>query len=74
MGLNDLYIFRLLFYVHQSEEIFTGAVREVKEETRIETKFLEVIAFSSVSSEIKIDDLEVQAAKWMPLVELSNNR
>ncbi|KAF5769385.1 putative hydrolase [Helianthus annuus] len=64
------------------EEIFTGAIREVKEETGIDTEFLEVIAFRHahnvafeksdlfficmlrpVSSEIKTDDLEVQAAK-----------
>lgn len=75
-------------FILESEEIFTGAVREVKEETGIETEFLEVIAFRHahnvafeksdlfficmlrpVSSEIKIDDLEVQAAKWMPLIE-----
>lgn len=75
-------------FILESEEIFTGAVREVKEETGIETEFLEVIAFRHahnvafeksdlfficmlrpVSSEIKIDDLEVQAAKWMPLSE-----
>ncbi|PWA76796.1 Nudix hydrolase 6-like protein [Artemisia annua] len=75
-------------FILESEEIFTGAVREVKEETGIETEFLEVIAFRHahnvafeksdlfficmlrpVSTEIKIDDLEVQAAKWMPLIE-----
>ncbi|GJU76385.1 putative reverse transcriptase domain-containing protein [Tanacetum coccineum] len=49
-------------FILESEEIFAGAVREVKEETGIETEFLEVIAFRPVSSEIKIDDLEVQAA------------
>ncbi|XP_021969046.1 nudix hydrolase 8 isoform X1 [Helianthus annuus] len=76
------------FDVKQSEEIFSGAVREVKEETGIDTEFLEVIAFRHahnvafeksdlfficmlrpVSSDIKIDDLEVQAAKWMALRE-----
>ncbi|KAI7751893.1 hypothetical protein M8C21_002620 [Ambrosia artemisiifolia] len=75
-------------FILESEEIFSGAVREVKEETGIDTEFLEVIAFRHahnvafeksdlfficmlrpVSSEIKIDDLEVQAAKWMPLRE-----
>ncbi|GKB11246.1 NUDIX hydrolase 8-like protein [Tanacetum coccineum] len=65
-------------FILESKEIFTGGVREVKEETWIETEFLEVIAFryicsreyygeqsfiSIFSSEIKIDDLEVQAAK-----------
>ncbi|XP_057976265.1 nudix hydrolase 8-like isoform X2 [Malania oleifera] len=33
-------------FIHESEEIFTGAVREVKEETGIDTEFVEVIAFS----------------------------
>ncbi|XP_076951872.1 nudix hydrolase 8-like isoform X1 [Bidens hawaiensis] len=75
-------------FILESEEIFSGAVREVKEETGIDTEFLEVIAFRHahnvafeksdlfficmlrpVSSEIKIDDLEVQAAKWMALRE-----
>ncbi|KAI3727437.1 hypothetical protein L6452_16050 [Arctium lappa] len=75
-------------FILESEEIFTGAVREVKEETGIDTEFLEVIAFRHahnvafeksdlfficmlrpVSSEINIDDLEVQASKWMPLME-----
>ncbi|KAL7608470.1 nudix hydrolase 8 isoform X1 [Lactuca sativa] len=75
-------------FILESEEIFTGAVREVKEETGISTEFLEVIAFRHahnvafeksdlfficmlrpISTEIKIDDLEVQAAKWMPLME-----
>ncbi|GJS49051.1 NUDIX hydrolase 8-like protein [Tanacetum coccineum] len=37
-------------FILELEEIFTGAVREVKEET-------------GVSSEIKIDDLEVQSSK-----------
>ncbi|KAI7725394.1 hypothetical protein M8C21_014910 [Ambrosia artemisiifolia] len=69
-------------FILESEEIFTGAIREVKEETGIDTEFLEVIAFrhahnvafeksdlfficmlKPVSSEIKTDDLEVQAAK-----------
>ncbi|CAN6456856.1 unnamed protein product [Victoria cruziana] len=31
--------------IHKSEEIFDGAIREVKEETGIDTEFLEVIAF-----------------------------
>ncbi|KAJ0771039.1 putative hydrolase [Helianthus annuus] len=74
-------------FILESEEIFSGAVREVKEETGIDTEFLEVIAFRHahnvafeksdlfficmlrpVSSEIKIDDLEVQAAKVKGLV------
>ncbi|XP_024994100.1 nudix hydrolase 8-like [Cynara cardunculus var. scolymus] len=75
-------------FILESEEIFTGAVREVKEETGIDTEFLEVIAFRHahnvafeksdlfficmlrpISSQINIDDLEVQASKWMPLME-----
>ncbi|KAJ0964705.1 hypothetical protein J5N97_025843 [Dioscorea zingiberensis] len=31
--------------INKSEEIFSGAIREVKEETGIETAFLEVVAF-----------------------------
>ncbi|GLT49136.1 hypothetical protein SLA2020_227140 [Shorea laevis] len=75
-------------YILESEEIFTGAVREVKEETGIDTKFVEVVAFRHVhnmafeksdlffvcmlnplSSQIMVDDHEILAAKWMPLVE-----
>ncbi|KAF3448279.1 hypothetical protein FNV43_RR08992 [Rhamnella rubrinervis] len=75
-------------FILESEEIFTGAVREVKEETGIDTEFVEVIAFRHahnvafeksdlfficmlrpLSSQIIVDDLEIQAAKWMPLVE-----
>ncbi|MBA0852392.1 hypothetical protein Goshw_004756 [Gossypium schwendimanii] len=44
-------------FIVESEEIFTGAVREVKEET------------GPVSTHIMVDDHEIQAAKWMPLVE-----
>ncbi|CAK9185009.1 unnamed protein product [Ilex paraguariensis] len=73
---------------NKSEEIFTGAVREVKEETGIDTEFVEVIAFRHahnvafeksdlffiymlrpLSTQIMVDDLEIQAAKWMPLAE-----
>ncbi|XVF51815.1 hypothetical protein PTKIN_Ptkin04bG0214700 [Pterospermum kingtungense] len=32
-------------FIVESEEIFTGAVREVKEETGIDTEFVEVVAF-----------------------------
>ncbi|XP_043718377.1 nudix hydrolase 8-like [Telopea speciosissima] len=75
-------------FILESEEIFTGVVREVKEETGIDTQFEEVIAFRHahnvafrksdlfficmlrpLSTEIKVDDLEIQAAKWMPLTE-----
>uniref|UniRef100_A0A0A9GTQ6 Nudix hydrolase domain-containing protein n=1 Tax=Arundo donax TaxID=35708 RepID=A0A0A9GTQ6_ARUDO len=75
-------------FIHASEEIFTGAVREVKEETGIDSEFVELIAFRHahnvafqksdlfficilrpLSSVIKIDEVEIQAAKWMPLAE-----
>ncbi|XP_070047768.1 nudix hydrolase 8-like [Nicotiana tomentosiformis] len=75
-------------FILESEEIFTGVVREVKEETGIDTKFVEVMAFRHaqnvafeksdlffvcllrpLSKHIKVDDLEIKAAKWMPLVE-----
>ncbi|KAL8091266.1 nudix hydrolase 8-like isoform X1 [Apium graveolens] len=75
-------------FIQESEEIFTGAVREVKEETGIDTEFVEVVAFRHaqnvafqksdlffvcmlrpLSNQIIIDDIEVQAAKWMPLDE-----
>lgn len=75
-------------FILESEEIFNGAVREVKEETGIDTEFIEVVAFRHVhnvafeksdlfficmlkpsSSQIMVDDHEIQAAKWMPLVE-----
>ncbi|CAJ2663997.1 unnamed protein product [Trifolium pratense] len=75
-------------FIHEAEEIYTGAVREVKEETGIDTEFIEIIAFRHVhnvafeksdlfficmlrplSSKITVDDLEIEAAKWMPLVE-----
>lgn len=75
-------------FINESEEIFAGAVREVKEETGIDTEFVEVTAFRHVhhaafeksdlfficmlrplSMQIVIDELEIQAAKWMPLIE-----
>ncbi|PPD83520.1 hypothetical protein GOBAR_DD19536 [Gossypium barbadense] len=60
-------------FIVESEEIFTGAVREVKEETGVDTEFVEVVAFrhvhNPVSTHIMVDDHEIQAAKWMPLVE-----
>lgn len=34
-------------FVEEGEDIFGGAIREVKEETRINTKFLKVLAFST---------------------------
>ncbi|XP_057520302.1 nudix hydrolase 8 [Amaranthus tricolor] len=75
-------------FIHESEEIYTGAVREVKEETGIDAEFVEVIAFrhaqnvafeksdlfficmlKPLTTQITVDDHEIVAAKWMPLVE-----
>ncbi|GAV85047.1 NUDIX domain-containing protein, partial [Cephalotus follicularis] len=75
-------------FILESEEIYNGVAREVKEETGIDTEFVEIIAFRHahnvafdksdllfvcmlrpLSTQIKIDGLEIQAAKWMPLVE-----
>ncbi|PIA28692.1 hypothetical protein AQUCO_06700014v1 [Aquilegia coerulea] len=75
-------------FILESEEIFTGVVREVKEETGIDTEFVEVVAFRHalrvafeksdllficmlrpLSTQIKVDDLEIKDAKWMPLTE-----
>lgn len=75
-------------FILESEEIYTGAVREVKEETGIDTEFMEVVAFRHaknvsfeksdlffvcmlrpLSTEIVVDDLEIQEAKWMDLGE-----
>uniref|UniRef100_A0ACD5UE67 Uncharacterized protein n=1 Tax=Avena sativa TaxID=4498 RepID=A0ACD5UE67_AVESA len=76
-------------FIQASEELYTGAIREVKEETGVDTEFVDVVAFRHahnvafqksdlffmcmlrpVSSAIKIDETEIQAAKWMPLEEL----
>ncbi|KAL2479936.1 Nudix hydrolase 8 [Abeliophyllum distichum] len=76
-------------YINKSEELFSGAVREVKEETGIDTTFLELVAFRHVhrvafeksdllfvcmleplSFDIKIDEKEIQDAKWITLDEL----
>ncbi|CAN0908420.1 Nudix hydrolase 8 [Linum grandiflorum] len=73
-------------FIHEAEEIYSGAIREVKEETGIDTEFVEVMAFrhahnlafqksdlffvcmlEPLSTEISIDDYEIQAARWMPL-------
>lgn len=75
-------------FILEAEEIYTGAVREVKEETGIDTEFIEVIAFRHahnaafeksdlfficmlrpLSSRIIVDEHEIQAAQWMPLIE-----
>ncbi|KAL4178599.1 hypothetical protein AMTRI_Chr13g115890 [Amborella trichopoda] len=75
-------------FVVESEEIFSGAIREVREETGIDTEFVEVMAIRHahrvafeksdlffvcllrpLSTQIIVDELEIQAAKWMPLSE-----
>ncbi|XWS26745.1 hypothetical protein CRYUN_Cryun26dG0056800 [Craigia yunnanensis] len=75
-------------YINKYEDIFSGVVREVKEETGVDTVFLEMVAFrhahrvafeksdllfacilKPLSSEIIVDEKEIQDAKWMPLGE-----
>ncbi|KAL4566918.1 hypothetical protein LXL04_031044 [Taraxacum kok-saghyz] len=72
------------------EELFDGAKREVKEETGIDTEFVEILAFRQshkvyfeksdlffvcmmrpLSFDIQIQELEIEAAKWMPLEEVA---
>ncbi|XP_042479297.1 nudix hydrolase 2-like isoform X2 [Macadamia integrifolia] len=74
--------------INEGEDICVGAVREVKEETGIDTEFVEVLAFSEStktffeksdlfffcmlrprSFEIQMQELEIEAAQWMPLEE-----
>ncbi|TKY57401.1 Nudix hydrolase 10 [Spatholobus suberectus] len=74
--------------VEAGEELLAAAVREVKEETGIDTEFVELLAFRHahnsffgkselfflcmlrpLSSDIKKQDLEIEAAKWMPFEE-----
>ncbi|OMO64693.1 hypothetical protein COLO4_31937 [Corchorus olitorius] len=52
--------------VDEGEDLCTAAVREVKEETAIDTKFVEVLAFRY---EICKQESEIEAAKWMPFDE-----
>ncbi|KAJ4708568.1 Nudix hydrolase [Melia azedarach] len=75
-------------YINKSEDIFSAATREVKEETGVDTTFLEMVAFrhahlvafeksdllfvcmlKPLSTEITIDEKEIQAAKWMRVEE-----
>ncbi|WOK92032.1 nudix hydrolase 2 isoform X4 [Canna indica] len=72
--------------VDPGEDISAGAVREVKEETGIDTEFVEVLAFRQshksffdksdlfficmlhpLSSDIKKQDSEIEAAEWIPI-------
>lgn len=76
--------------VEVGEEIFEGVIREVKEETGIDTEFVQVLAFRQwhnvlfgksdlffvcmmrpLSFDIQIQELEIEAAKWMPLEEVA---
>ncbi|XP_073004231.1 nudix hydrolase 2-like isoform X2 [Typha latifolia] len=72
----------------EGEDIHAGAVREVKEETGIDTEFVEVLAFRQshmsffqksdlffvcmlrpLSFEIHKQEIEIEAAQWMPIEE-----
>ncbi|KAL7217761.1 hypothetical protein ACSBR2_011074 [Camellia fascicularis] len=74
--------------VDEGEDIFAAAVREVKEETNIDTEFVEILAFrqfhkvffeksdlfflcilSPLSFDIQKQELEIEAAQWMPFEE-----
>ncbi|XP_054798804.1 nudix hydrolase 2-like isoform X1 [Prosopis cineraria] len=76
--------------VDAGEDIFNAAIREVKEETGIDTEFVEVLAFRQehktffgksdlfflcvlrpLSFDIKKQDLEIEAAQWMPFEEFA---
>ncbi|KAI3688475.1 hypothetical protein L2E82_46079 [Cichorium intybus] len=76
--------------VEVGEDIFDGVIREVKEETGIDTEFVQVLAFRQwhnvlfgksdlffvcmmrpLSFDIQIQELEIEAAKWMPLEEVA---
>ncbi|XP_039070323.1 nudix hydrolase 2 [Hibiscus syriacus] len=77
--------------VDEGEDICAAAVREVKEETAVDTKFIEVLAFRQshkaffdksdifflcllepLSSEIQMQETEIEAAKWMPFEEYAS--
>ncbi|KAI4379378.1 hypothetical protein MLD38_005687 [Melastoma candidum] len=76
-------------YINKSEDLFTGAIREVKEETGVDTAFIQMVAFRHVhlvafeksdllfvcmleplSTEITIDEDEIQDARWMKFEEI----
>ncbi|CAI8599204.1 unnamed protein product [Vicia faba] len=56
--------------VNEGEDICDAVIREVKEETGVETEFVEVLAFrqshKSFFSEIRLAS-EIEATKWMPV-------
>ncbi|KAK7262069.1 hypothetical protein RJT34_29629 [Clitoria ternatea] len=74
--------------VDQGEDICVAAVREVKEETGVDSEFVEALAFRQshmsffeksdlffvcllrpLSSDIQIQEIEIEAAQWMPFDE-----
>ncbi|XP_034678528.1 nudix hydrolase 10-like isoform X2 [Vitis riparia] len=74
--------------VDAGEDIFKAAVREVKEETNIDTEFVEILGFRQthksffeksdllflcmmrpLSFDVQKQELEIEAAKWMPFEE-----
>lgn len=76
--------------VDEGEDICLAAVREVKEETGIDTEFIEIVAFRQthrsfydksdlfflcflrpLSFSIQKQELEIEAAQWMPLEEFA---
>lgn len=76
--------------VDEGEDICVAAVREVKEETGIDTEFVEIVAFRQthksffeksdlfflcvlhpLSFSVQKQELEIEAAQWMPLEEFA---
>lgn len=74
--------------VDEGEDIFQAAIREVKEETGVDTEFSEILAFGQshktffdksdllflcmmrpLSFDIQKQELEIEAAQWMPFEE-----
>ncbi|KHN42675.1 Nudix hydrolase 8 [Glycine soja] len=60
-------------FVLQSEELYAGAIREVKEETGNvafeKSDLFFICTLRPLSAETIVDDPEIEAAKWMPQVE-----
>ncbi|KAL8138193.1 hypothetical protein V2J09_004194 [Rumex salicifolius] len=76
--------------LEEGEDVHTAVMREVKEETGIDTEFIEILAFRQshkmffgksdmfficflrpLSFDIQIQELEIEAAQWMPLDEFA---
>ncbi|KAJ1427112.1 NUDIX hydrolase domain [Sesbania bispinosa] len=74
--------------VDQGEDICVAAVREVKEETGVDSEFVEILAFRQshmsffdksdlffvcllrpLSFDIQVQEVEIEAAQWMPFDE-----